>query len=137
MLSLLIFFAAASLIFGLLTIGKTQKNWNSERNATQTLEPAEKRFRHSRYRIRMNLGISFLLMAFALGGLGVFQSQMLMKEAVYCVLAVLFLTVWMGFWALAEGVLSYVHLSRKDACEVIDEERQFLHRELKRQKKTK
>lgn len=146
--------ALMALLAGLFTFMKTQRDWRKQAAEwDQKLraecrgvsaedsekEPAwlvsEKRFYRRQYWIRMMVGVCFLLMTLLFMGIWYCLIHKLAEEGVYCIAALLLLTFWMCAWAAADGVRTYVYLARKDANEVIAEEKERLRLEFERRAK--
>ncbi|MDO4629241.1 MAG: hypothetical protein Q4C70_08675 [Planctomycetia bacterium] len=106
----------------------------SQREKKRKELESEKRFRRFQYRIRVNLGLSLILLGVFLVGCGLFMQNTVMqntentqvREAVYCILAAIALVLWLCFWAVVDGIASYVYLSQENASEVIEEEKKYL-----------
>jgi len=138
---------AAALLGSLLTFRKNRRDWRkkteewheklyAECGTDPVNEPgwliAEKRFYRRQYRIRMQIGVCFLLLAVLIAGLWYCLANRLAEKGVYCVIASLLLIFWQSFLAVMDGIRSYVYLSREDANEVIAEEKEFLRNEYRK-----
>ncbi len=141
------FIVAITLLVGLLTFRKTHRDWRkrteewqeklrAECGSDPIREPdwlsTEKRFYRRQYRIRMQIGVCFLLLAVLIAGLWYCLANRLAEKGVYCVIASLLLIFWQSFLAVMDGIRSYVYLSREDANEVIAEEKEFLRNEYRK-----
>jgi len=135
---------AAALLGSLLTFRKNRRDWRkkteewheklyAECGTDPVNEPgwliAEKRFYRRQYRIRMQIGICLLLQAVLIAGVWYCLVNRLAEEGMYCVVAVVLLILWKSLLALFDCVQSYIYLSRKDANEIIAEEKEFLRNE--------
>ncbi|MBP3694477.1 MAG: hypothetical protein J6J31_08605 [Thermoguttaceae bacterium] len=77
----------------------------------------------------MQIGICFLLLAVLIAGVWYCLVNRLAEEGIYCAVAVVLLLLWKSLLALFDCVQSYIYLSRKDANEIIAEEKEFLRNE--------
>ncbi len=162
-------FAMIAFLLGVVLLRKTNLGWKkslaewtameeiartlsvAEREKKGKRLESEKRFARFQYRIRMNLGLSLILLGVFLVGYSMFMPDVIMQNAaktqalvaVYCIWAMLVLALWLCFWGVVDCVTSYAYLSQKNASEVIEEERKYLrhafanrNRDAKNSKKT-
>ncbi len=134
--------AGACAVAGFLTLSAVRKyrkafeSRRQEKNIAEDVLKLErasdecKNFRCS-YWIRFQLGICFLAEAGLLAAGAVFIERSAHRHALYCVMAMIALVVWQIIWAIVDAVGNYVFLSRKNAMEIIREEKQFLQKHLK------
>lgn len=140
-------FGATAFFLGVSLLWRTVSGWNSSliewKNADDVAKTeavsqrekkrkeleSEKRFGRFQFRVRANLGLSLILLGIFLAGYSVFMQNAentQVREAAYCILVALALVLWLFFWAIVDGIASYVYLSQKNASEVIEEEKKYL-----------
>lgn len=111
---------------------KKPKKPEARKNDFKSLKPIDERkhFRFS-YWIRFQLGLCFLAESGLLAVASVLIEQTSPRNAFYCVLATMGLVVWQIVWAFVDAVGNYVFLSRKNAMEIIHEEKNLLRKHLR------
>lgn len=95
------------------------------------------RFQKRLYRRRIQIAASLLILGGLFPAAGYFVGQKMLEESSFCLLMSLLLLGWVCVLALADGIASYIHFSRRSAEEIIEEEKKFLREHLPRRNFTK
>ncbi len=135
MLATMLVLGFFNLLLGEETFRLTRRKWKkftTEADTKAPKYPQDLHFYRRLYRRRIQIAASLFL----LGGLfpltGYFVTQNLSYESVFCLLMCLLLLGWVCLLGLIEGIASYIHFSRRNADEIIEEEKKFLREHLSR-----
>ena len=126
-----------SFLVGIFSLYVTRKVWKKRAEAWKGMEdsPSLQRIQHYarvQYRIRINLSISFLLLAFCITAFDFYLKQERLYESAVCLTVSLFLILlWIPLWGVVDALSSYIFLKKEDSLQIIAEDKERIRKKLK------
>ena len=99
---------------------------------SQTLHRIQ-HYARTQYRIRINLGISFLLLSGFWTAFVYYIGQERLKESAVCLAVSVLLILWEILWATVDAIRSYIFLKKEESLQIIAEEKEIIKNKLKKE----
>ena len=111
---------------------KRSEVWEGKKNSPSLRRI--QRYARAQYRIRMTIGISFLLLSGFWTAFVYYYGQERLYEAAVCLTVSVLLILWKVLWAAVDAVSSYIFLKKEDSIQIIAEEKEVIRKKLKEEK---
>ena len=131
-----LFISVLTFLAGILTLRAAAIVWEKRsevwegKNDSPSLRRIQ-RYARTQYRIRMNIGISLLLLSGFWTAFVYYLGQERLYEAAFCLTVSVLLILWKVLWAAVDAVSSYIFLKKEDSLQIIEEEKEIIRKKLK------
>ncbi|MBQ6107115.1 MAG: hypothetical protein IJK97_02805 [Thermoguttaceae bacterium] len=131
-----LFIPVLTFLAGVLTLRAAERVWEKRTEAWEGKDDCPslrriQRYARAQYRIRMNIGISFLLFSGFWTAFVYYFGQERLYEAAVCLTVSVLLILWKVLWAAVDAVSSYIFLKKEDFLQIIAEEKEIIRKKLK------
>ena len=131
-----LFIPVLTFLAGIFTLRAAERVWEKRSEVWEGKEDSPslrriQRYARAQYRIRMNIGISLLLLSGFWIGFVYYLGQERLYEAAVCLTVSVLLILWKILWAAVDAVSSYIFLKKEDSLQIISEEKERIRKKLK------
>ncbi len=134
-----LFIPVLTFLAGVLTLRAAERVWEKRAEIWEGKENSPslrriQRYARAQYRIRVNLGISFLLLSGFWTAFVYYIGQERLKESAVCLAVSVLLILWEILWAAVDAIRTYIFLKKEDSLQIIAEEKERIQKKLKEEK---
>lgn len=133
-----LFISVLSFLAGIFTLRAAERVWKKRREVWEGKEDAPpllriQHYARTQYRIRVNLGVSFLLLSGFWTAFVYYIGQQRLKESAICLAVSVLLILWEILWAAVDAIHTYIFLKKEDSLQIIAEEKEIIRKKLKKE----
>lgn len=131
-----LFIPVLTFLAGVFTLRAAERVWEKRMEAWKEKEDSPslrriQRYARAQYRIRVNIGITFLLLSGFWTAFVYYLEQERLYEAAVCLTVSVLLILWKVLWAAVDAFSSYIFLKKEDSLQIIEEEKERIRKKLK------
>lgn len=131
-----LFISVLSFLAGIFTLRAAERVWKKRREVWEGKENSPslrriQRYARTQYRIRVNLGITFLLLSGFWTASVYYFNQERVYETAICLTVSVLLILWKVLWAAVDAINSYIFLKKEESLQIIAEEKEIIRKKLK------
>ena len=131
-----LFIPVLTFLAGIFTLRAAERVWEKRSEVWEGKKNSPslrriQRYARAQYRIRMNIGISFLLLSGFWTAFVYYYGQERLYEAAVCLTVSVLLILWKVLWAAVDAISSYIFLKKEDSLQIIAEEKERIRKKLK------
>jgi len=131
-----LFLSVLTFLAGILTFRAATRVWKKRVEAWEGTKDSPslrriQRYARIQYRIRVSIGISFLLFSGFWGAVVYYFSHQRPYETALCLTISVFLLLWKILWGGVDALSSYIFLKKEDSLQIIAEEKEIINKKLR------
>ena len=133
-----LFISVLSFLAGIFTLRAAERVWKKRSETWKGMKDSQtlhriQHYARTQYRIRINLGISFLLLSGFWTAFVYYIGQERLKESAVCLAVSVLLILWEILWAGVDAIRTYIFLKKEESLQIIAEEKEIIKNKLKKE----